>query len=199
MAGVVVPFRGTSGKSRLGQEGRERLALAMLADVLAACLAVGVTVLVTSDEDAAGLAQEAGARVVEDPGRGQGTAVSAGLAQLQERPMLVVNSDLPAATPRDLLALLGAMPPTGMAIVEARDGSTNALALSAPHLFSSSYGPGSADRFRAHAARLGVELVTTEIPGLIDDVDTPQDLARLDGSLGRHTQAALSGLTQLQR
>ena len=164
MAGLVVPYPGSHGKSRLAAmgTGRERIALAMLADV------------------------------VTDPGGGQGAAVEAALAAGEERPALVVNADLPAATPRDLLSLLGAMPPQGMAIVEARDGTTNALALSAPHLFSPLYGPGSAERFREHAARLGIELVVADIPNLVADVDLPRDLARLDGSLGAHTQAILS-------
>ena len=130
----------------------------------------------TSGEKAASRAAALGARVVTDPGGGQGAAVEAGLAAAPERPILVVNADLPAATPRDLLALLGAMPPEGIAIVEAVDGTTNALALSTPHLFAPLYGPGSAARFRDHAERLGFEVVTADIPNLVADVDTPADL-----------------------
>ena len=59
--------------------------------------------------------------------------------------MLVVNADLPCAKARDLLTLLGALPEGGIALVEAADGTTNALALAAPHLFAPLYGPGSAD------------------------------------------------------
>ena len=47
MAAIVVPFRGAGGKQRLGSlpdDEREALALAMLADVLAACRSVGTTV-----------------------------------------------------------------------------------------------------------------------------------------------------------
>jgi len=202
MAGVVVPFRGPGGKSRLAPTGeplREQLALAMLGDVLAACAAVGPTVLVTGDEEARLIAHEVGATVVDDPGAGQGAAVIAGLAQQEERPILVVNADLPCVTARDLLTLLGAAPLGGMALVAARDGTTNALALPAPHLFASLYGPGSAERFRQHAERLGLELVVAEIPNLAEDVDSPQDLARLDGKLGTRTQAALSQHADLPR
>jgi 2-phospho-L-lactate/phosphoenolpyruvate guanylyltransferase len=181
MARLVVPHRGTNGKSRLAAVGgeRERIALGMLSDVVAACVAVGRTTVVTSGEVAAALARGLGAEVVADPGGGQGAAVEAALAATEERPVLVVNSDLPAVTPRDLLSLLGAMPSDGMAIVEAEDGTTNALALSEPHLFAPLYGPGSADRFRAHAGRLGVVLVTADIPNLAHDVDTPADLTAL--------------------
>ena len=181
MAGLVVPYRGTNGKSRLAAVGseRERIALDMLAGVLSACVAVGPTTLVTDDAAATSLAVSLGATVVADPGGGQGAAVDAALATVEQRPILVVNADLPAATPRDLLSLLGAMPPEGMAIVAAEDGTTNALALSSPHLFAPLYGPASANRFRAHAERLGVDLVTADIPNLVQDVDTPADLFSL--------------------
>jgi 2-phospho-L-lactate/phosphoenolpyruvate guanylyltransferase len=171
----------------------------MLGDVLVACTAVGRTVLVTGDEDAAALAQELGASVIPDPGGGQGAAVAAGLAALDERPLLVVNADLPRATARDLLTLLGAAPPEGMALVPARDGTTNALVLPAPHVFKPLYGAGSAQRFRQQAQRLGLELVEADIPGLVEDVDEPEDLARLDGDLGPRTRAALSQLAGLAR
>lgn len=181
MAGLVVPYRGSNGKSRLAAAGtrRERIALAMLADVVAACVAVGQTLVVTNGEETMELVVGLGADVMEDPGGGQGAAVAAALAAVEERPVLVVNSDLPAATPRDLLTLLEAMPPQGMALVEAQDGTTNALALAAPDLFAPLYGPGSAERFRLHAACLGIELVTADIPNLAADVDTPADLAAL--------------------
>ena len=66
-------------------------------------------------------------------------------------PYLVVNADLPCATSRDLLALVGAVPDGGLALVAAADGTTNALALSDERLFEPVYGPGSAERFAALA------------------------------------------------
>src|SRR5215208_2276974 len=105
-----------------------------------------------------------------------------------------VAAELACATPRDLLALLGCAPPGGMALVEAADGTTNALALSSPRQFASLYGPGSAARFRAHAARVEVDCVTAEIPNLAEDVDTADDLERLEARLGRRTSAVLASL-----
>jgi 2-phospho-L-lactate guanylyltransferase (CobY/MobA/RfbA family) len=124
----------------------------------------------------------------------QGEAVEIALRKVDSGPILVVNADLPCAEPRDLLALLGALPNGGMALVEAPDGTTNALALAKPHLFAPLYGPGSAGRFRARAERLGVPVVSAAIPNLVDDVDTIDDLERVESRVGPHTAAALREL-----
>ena len=183
VASVVVPFRAASAKRRLELPEAERtdVAHAMLGRVLASAVAVGPTILVTEADAscARALAAEHGVEVVDDPGKGQGEAVAAALAVVDEWPVLVVNADVPAARPRDLLALLGAMPPGGIAITEAEDGTTNALALSQPGLFAPLYGPGSADRFRAHAASQGVDVVTLDVPALADDVDTVAEFEQL--------------------
>src|SRR5215813_9023325 len=78
---VVIPFVGAQGKRRLHSSSRIRRALAhaMFCDVLAACVLVGRTRVVTPDEDTAAAASEAGAEAVVDPGGGQGAAVQAGL------------------------------------------------------------------------------------------------------------------------
>ena len=113
---------------------------------------------------------------------------------MDEWPVLVVNADVPAAQPRDLLALLGAMPVDGIAIAEAEDGTTNALALSRLGLFAPLYGPRSAERFAEHARARGVEVVAAAIPNLADDVDTIEDLRRVGMRAGPRTQAALATL-----
>lgn len=178
MPTVVVPFRSENAKRRLQpvpEQARRTIAQAMLDDVLAAAEAVSSAVLVASEGD-------------------QGEAVEAALRGVESSPILVVNADLPCARSRDLLSLLGALPEGGLALVEAADGTTNALALAAPHLFARLYGPGSAERFRARAVRLGVPSATPEIPNLADDVDTLGDLDRLEGRLGPHTAAVLEEL-----
>ncbi len=162
----MIPYRPGTAKSRLPARLRERLARAMLGDLMAACREVGRPVL------------------ADTPG-GQGAAVGAALAELPDEPVLVVNADLPCATPRDLLALLGSVPEGGLSVVAAADGTTNALALASPTLFKPVYGPGSAERFAALASsRL------LEIPNLADDVDTLADLERLAGRVGPRTRAA---------
>jgi 2-phospho-L-lactate guanylyltransferase len=196
VATVVIPFAGADGKTRLHASRRVRrsLSLAMLGDVLAAALAVGSARVVTADVDGAELAREAGASVVEDPGGGQGPAVATGLDGIEPGAMLVVNSDVPCIAPADLRALLAATPAGGMALVEALDGTTNALSISAAQAFAPLYGPDSASRFLAHARGLGVDAISVAIPNLCDDVDTVDDLKRLHLRLGPRSQMVLASL-----
>ena len=199
MAQIVVPFRGESAKQRLeaSEEIRSRLALAMLGDVLTACVATGRTLLVTSDADARALAVELGAEIVDDPGEGQGPAVAAGLARLAEGPVVVLNADLPCVVPHDLRTFAGAAELGALGLVEAEDGTTNALALPAASLFAPLYGADSAQRFRDHAETHGITAVAAAIPNLADDVDTLEDLARIGFRAGPRTQAAIGGIQAL--
>jgi 2-phospho-L-lactate guanylyltransferase len=148
----------------------------MLGDVLEAAGGAGPVRVVTGDVDATGLALGLGAVVVPDPGGGQAAAVEAGLSGA-EGPCLVVNADLPCATADALRRLARA----GDAFVAAADGTTNALALADRLRFEPLYGPGSAARFAA----LG--LVRVSIPELEADVDTLDDLERLQDPVGHRT------------
>lgn len=193
---VVVPFH--DGKSRLSprREVRRSLALAMLADVVSACVAVGETLVVTNDADGSAVAAELGASVLADPGSGQAAAVAAALEGHEDEPALVVNADVAAVTARDLRALLSAMPDNGIALVEAPDGTTNALGLSAGRLFAALYGAGSAARFVADAHARGHDAVHVLVPSLRDDVDTLEDLEALRERCGPRTRAAVAELKQ---
>ena len=178
MPTFVIPYRGEDAKRRLEplpEDARLALAEAMLADVAAASEGAGGEIVVAREGD-------------------QGEAVEAAIRASDSLPIVVVNADLPCAQPRDLLTLLGALPEGGLALVEAHDGTTNALALSSPSLFAPLYGPASAERFRARAERLEAPSVTAEIPNLVADVDTVADLERLEGRLGPRTAAVLDEL-----
>ena len=177
MPTIVIPYRGDA-KRRLPARIRAAAAVAMLGDVVAAALEVGRVIVVTDDPTVV----PPDAEVIEDPGEGLGEAVAAGLARVEGH-ALVVNADLPAATPAAIAALAG----SGLALVEAKDGTTNALSLPDPSAFSALYGPGSANRFRAHAP-----FATAEIPELEEDVDSASDLERLAGLLGPRTRALLA-------
>jgi 2-phospho-L-lactate/phosphoenolpyruvate guanylyltransferase len=196
MVTVVIPFAGAEGKTRLHSSARIRRALAhaMFCDVLAACVLVGNARVVTPDEKAAEAALEAGAEAVEDPGGGQGAAVQAGLEDVELGGILVVNADVPCVVPADLRSLLAATPAGCLALVEALDGTTNALSLPSADAFAPLYGPSSSDRFREHAESLGLEAVSVALPNLAEDVDTMDDLTRLQLRAGPRTQACLAEL-----
>jgi 2-phospho-L-lactate guanylyltransferase len=177
MSAIVIPYRGDA-KRRLPSHLRAALALAMLGDVVDAALEVGRVLVVTDDEAVVPY----GVAHVRDPGGGLGAAVAAGLARV-DGDALVVNADLPGATSEALRRLAAA----GLALVQAPDGTTNALSLPDPRAFAPLYGPGSADRFRAHAP-----FATVSIPELELDVDTEADLARLPARVGPRTRALLA-------
>src|SRR5919204_4464241 len=82
MAAILVPFRGAEGKRRLAPatpEARVALGLAMLADVLAAAVAVAGTTVVTNDEAAWRVAAELEVDVLAGGPMGQGPAGGGGL------------------------------------------------------------------------------------------------------------------------
>jgi 2-phospho-L-lactate guanylyltransferase len=198
---VVIPFAGVEGKTRLDASRRVRreLSLAMLGDVLAAAFAIGEPRVVTSDDEGVALAREAGAEIRADPGGGQGSAVEAAIAGLEPGATLIVNADVPCVVPDDLRALLAATPAGGVALVEALDGTTNALSIPSPEAFAPLYGRDSASRFRAHTAGLGLQFVSVAVPNLADDVDTLDDLQRLHLRLGPRSQACLATLSVATR
>jgi 2-phospho-L-lactate/phosphoenolpyruvate guanylyltransferase len=158
MPAFVVPYK-PLGKTRLGDP---ELAEAMCRDVIAACARLGDVVVA----DAAG---------------GQGGAVSATLVQIPAGPVAIVNADLPCLTTAELEQLVAGAP----AIVAARDGTTNAIALRGAGDFRPLYGPGSAGRFER---ALGA--VRLELTGLVDDVDTWDDLMRVADRVGPNTRSA---------
>ncbi len=165
MTAYVIPYR-IGGKTRLGDP---KLALAMLSDVTDAVNEVaGETFL------------------VDGPG-GQGKAVAGVLAELRG-PVTIVNADLPCVTSTELEQLTASAP----AIVAARDGTTNAIALRDAVDFEPLYGPGSARRF---ARQLGATRLA--LPGMRDDIDTWADLERVRDRVGRNTRRYLNRLARM--
>lgn len=191
---VVIPFR-AGGKSRLPSEIRTDVALAMLGDVIETAVGVGEARVVTDDPAGRLVAAELGAEAVDDPGEGQGAAVAAALAGT-EGVCLVVNADLPRVRPSDLGALAVPARLGGVAVVEAADGTTNALGLPVAEVFAPLYGPGSARRFRAHAAALDLPCEGLALPNLVEDVDTLADLERVGPHGGPRTRAMLQAIAR---
>ncbi len=199
---AILPVkRFAAAKSRLGASGlaetmRERLARAMVADVLLAlarAAAIERTIVVTREPRLAELAAEHGALLVDDTADdGQSAAVALGvrraLADGFER-ALCIPGDCPALDAGELDALLAAAdaradaPGAGtaeVAIVPDRHGAgTNGLLLTPPDAIAPAFGPGSCVRHRSLARDAGARCVIERPASLLLDVDTGDDLAAL--------------------
>jgi 2-phospho-L-lactate guanylyltransferase len=195
---AIVPVKRFSlAKQRLrpgvSDAGREALAAAMVADVLAALAAaarVDATLVVTNEEPVSRLAAELGAEVQADPHeRGQSAAAAVGVAFALEHGyarVLLVPGDCPALDPGEVDGLLAATGGDGVVIVPDRHGTgTNALVLTPPDAIAPSFGPGSCQRHRGLADRAGVSCHIARVPSLLLDVDTPHDLQALRETLAR--------------
>jgi 2-phospho-L-lactate/phosphoenolpyruvate guanylyltransferase len=192
----------------LGAGSRQALAQAMFSDVLTALRHVpglDAVAVVTSDRVAESAALGERVQVLRDTEQaGQSAATLIGIRYAQaagyER-VLLVPGDTPLVDPEDVGRLLGVE--TAVAIVPDRHGTgTNALLISPPDAIAPSFGPGSFERHVVAARAAAVGYSIERVPGLMFDVDTPDDLADLSTELdGRRGKAPLTrgALRQLDR
>jgi len=194
MIAALVPAKGLSqAKGRLAavlsDEERRRLALAMLADVLAPLLAVPriqTTAVVSSDLQVLALARSLGAEAIIEPP--QARDVNSALAYAARAlpaaggidALLVVPMDVPLLAAADVQAILDALPDEpGVVLCPSRAGGTSALALRPPDAIPFRFGP---DSFAAHcleAALRGLSPAVLRIESLMLDIDSPADLVSL--------------------
>jgi 2-phospho-L-lactate/phosphoenolpyruvate guanylyltransferase len=165
-------------------EQREALARVLYKQTLAAlCQAEGIdrVVVATSDVEVAEHARCSGALVFEEDQQ-VSHSVSADTACLRAMALgattvLLVPIDVPTATPADFTQLAASAHP-GLIVVPSADGTgTNALVRTPPDCIQSRFGPGS---FRAHldqALSKGLPADVLRLPGLMFDIDTPEDVA----------------------
>jgi 2-phospho-L-lactate/phosphoenolpyruvate guanylyltransferase len=188
---------------------RRALAEAMLTDVLVALRrteGLDEVVVVTAEPVAEALALGYGARVVSDTREaGQSPAAQLGLDAVEGADVvLLVPGDCPALDPAQLTALLRSVEPApSVVLVPDRHGTgTNGLVLHPPSAIEPSFGPGSRDRHTALAEEAGASLRVEELPSLVLDVDTPDDLAAMREALERsrggaaHTRGLLRRLAR---
>jgi 2-phospho-L-lactate guanylyltransferase len=159
----------------LSPEERAELMRSLLERVVAAVREAGVeriTVVTSEPLD--------GYELWADRGLPWNDALSAATAEVVAAPVVAfVSADLPLLRADEVEELLEATPPRGIAIARALDGGTNAISMRPPGLVRTHFGePGSA----AVHAGLGVEHVIVDLPGLAFDVDTPEDLARMQAA-----------------
>jgi 2-phospho-L-lactate guanylyltransferase len=169
----------------LGSGSRQALAQAMFSDVLASLRRVpglDSVAVVTADPVAEAAARGERVRVLRDDEQaGQSAAALIGIRDAMasgfER-VLLVPGDTPLLDPAELAGLLARRRP--VSIVPDRHGSgTNALVLSPPDAIEPSFGPGSRERHVAAAEAAGLAHAVEELPSLMLDVDTGEDLAAL--------------------
>jgi 2-phospho-L-lactate guanylyltransferase len=178
-AHVLVPLKRIDPKSRLAGElpleERVRLMRGLLAGVVAAAGEAGVDRITV----VTGLRLK-GYEVWDDRGLAWNDALAAAMVEVVSAPLVaIVSADLPLLRAEDVEELLTATPERGLAIARALDGGTNAVAMRPPGLVRTHFGePKSC----AVHAGLGVPHVVVDLPGLAFDVDTPEDLVRMQAA-----------------
>jgi 2-phospho-L-lactate/phosphoenolpyruvate guanylyltransferase len=195
----------------LGAGFRQALARAMFSDVLASLRRVPSldAVVVTADPLAESAAVGVGVRVLRDSEQGgQSPAAQIGIRYARaceyER-VLLVPGDTPLVEPAEVTALLrrGDEEELGALAVPDRHGTgTNALLLHPPDAIAPSFGPGSFERHAQAARAGGLAYGVAQVPGLVLDVDTPDDLAELTRVLESrrgHSPSTRGALSQLDR
>jgi 2-phospho-L-lactate guanylyltransferase len=215
---VVLPMRTVSGgKARLGEaldaEEREELVLGLLLHTLAVLGAwsrCGRVHLVSPDPVLEAATRQAAADVVIHRQRGEGLneGIRLGVAaaiELGAASLLVLPGDLPHLTVEALdelilaadagLVAAGGGPLVAIAPSDARSG-TNALLLRPPDVIAPLFG---SDSFEAHLRAADAAFAAVQVvahPALGFDLDTPDDLERLDPILLRTLTAAGRGIVE---
>ena len=197
---VAVPVKSldrtkTRLASVLSSDERAQLALAMLNDVLDACVAQpGWEVWVVSRQDEVlRLAHHRGARRVPEVGSTLRQAVAqaetqAGMEDYTD--LAVVLADLPFATSDAVAAALRSSAAVAAAPA-ASDGGTNVLVRRPPSIIPSRFGRSSFAKHRAEAYRRGATFEPISNDELGFDLDRPEDLRTvLETEADTHTRVA---------
>ncbi len=199
----VKPFALAKGRLSLvlSPEQRMQLAEAMLRDVLQAARAattIADIYVVSSDPQAAFIAGQFGARVIDDKAGELNGALEIARNWIRKKDpdtrLLVLPSDLPVATGVDIDAVSRSLQhESGVAAVPAHDrDGTNALLLAARTELPFAFGPCSFERHVEAAQTRGIRIETIEVSGLEYDLDQPQDLEMIARhKTGPHTSRRL--------
>lgn len=170
----------------LSPQQRETLARTMFEEVLVTlCSVRGLhhIAVATSDPDIARHASSSRVEVFEEHQQ-LGHSHSADMAceralALGATSVILLPIDVPLVTRLEIESLVEEAQP-GLIVVPSSDGTgTNALVRTPPNAIRACFGPGS---FRAHcgqAESLGIPLKVMRPPGLLFDIDTPEDVTEL--------------------
>jgi 2-phospho-L-lactate/phosphoenolpyruvate guanylyltransferase len=194
MSGVfaVVPVKDLWGtKSRLkpilDPGARAGLTIYMMGRVIAALRETDVdeVCVVSPDRIVLDEAEKRGASPLAQESRGLNPALEEGRRRATDRgasSLLVLPADLPLLEAQDVRAVLesGVDAPSVVISPDGARAGTNALLLHPPDALPFAFGPGSYQA-HLHAAReRGLDVRVCERPHLAFDLDTVEDLSRLD-------------------
>jgi len=124
-----------------------------------------------------------GMQAVMETGSGLNEALEQGAAVAASKgsgPLLALATDLPGLAYGDLAAMVEASRTADIVIAPDHAGrGTNALLMAQPHAIPFRYGPDSLATHISATREAGLAHVLVERPGLALDVDTAEDLSRL--------------------
>lgn len=194
---AVIPVKSfVLGKQRLAGAldpgARARLARGLADHVATTAAAAGaLPVVVTADAHVAEWATRSGFPSIADPGMGLDAAAESGVAWAGRSASrwLVLHADLPLLSVDDIVALTE-VAHRGV-IAPSSDGGTSAIGGEGPARFA--FGISS---FQRHLRILADPLVVTR-PGLLLDVDSPEDLRAASADpRGRWIHDLITGVAQ---
>lgn len=183
---------------------REQLARAMFEQVLdTLCSAGGIDRVVVATSDA-GIAAHAATRSIQvfEEREQLGHSHSADLAarraiEAGARSVMLLPIDVPLIT-RCEIESVAAESAQGVVIVPSSDGTgTNALVRNPPDAIKACFGPGSFNAHCREAEAMKLPLRVMRPPGILFDIDTPEDVLELiarapESRLGRLLRAYLA-------
>ena len=194
---AVVPVKDLWGtKSRLkpilDPGARAGLTLYMMGRVVSAISGAGVenVCVVSPDRIVLAEATERGATPLLQESRGLNPALEEGRRWAMERggsSLLVLPADLPLIDAEDVSAVLEGAGGTPFMTIspDGAHSGTNALLLRPPDVLPFVFGPGSYEAHLRAARDRGLDIRVWEVPHLAFDLDTAEDLARLDEEIPR--------------
>ena len=194
---AVVPVKHLDASKRrlssvLTPKGRRELTLVMLEDVLAAIKssAVKQILVVASDFEVQEVAEKFGAAFTNDNNRGLNSAVNRSIDwcfQEGSDSVLVLPADVPLLRPVDINRIidLGNCEESTVVLSPSTNGGTNALYQKPPHLIDARFGLKSFEKHIKQARERGVSLKLYCSSSVAFDIDSEQDLKRLQGTENR--------------
>ncbi|RLG50955.1 MAG: 2-phospho-L-lactate guanylyltransferase [Thermoproteota archaeon] len=182
---AVVPVKEVRSAKRrlsavLSADERAKLALLMLADVLHAlteCSEVSGVYVVSRDRYVKKLAAGYGCKVIDDEGYGLSASVQKAISMCFEREfsrVLVVHSDLPLLSPKEVLEVAGYG--GDLVLAPSKNLGTTGVLIRYGSGFTPLYGELSFARNVMLAASLGLDFRAYYSVGFLLDLDLPQDI-----------------------